>query len=50
MVYGKNDDPTKDQWEMYDLKPVDYFYPERDLVRDPLLNEKTMEKLGDRFR
>lgn len=46
---GKNDDPAKDQWETYDLKPVDYFYPERDLVPDPLLNEKTMEKLGDRF-
>lgn len=46
---GKSDDPAKDQWETYDLKPVDYFYPERDLVPDPLLNEKIMEKLGDRF-
>lgn len=48
-LYGKNDDPAKDQWETYDLKPVDYFYPQRDLVPDPLLNEKAMEKLGDRF-
>jgi len=49
MLCGKNDDPAKDQWETYDLKPVDYFYPERDLVPDPLLNDKTMEKLGHRL-
>lgn len=49
MLCGKSDDLAKDQWETYDLKPVDYFYPERDLVPDYLLDEKTMEKLGDRL-
>lgn len=49
VLCGKNDDPAKEQSETYDLKPVDYFYPERDLVPDPLVNEKTMERLGDRF-
>lgn len=38
-----------DQWETYDLKPVDYFYPERDLVPDPLLEDGVIERLGDTF-
>lgn len=38
-----------DKWETYDLKPVDYFYPERDLLPEPLTSEETMAHLFDEF-
>lgn len=38
-----------DKWETYDLKPIDYFYPERDLVPEPLRNEGVMRKHFDVF-
>jgi hypothetical protein len=40
---------AEDKWETYDLKPVDFFYPERDLVPDQLTGEGTMRKLFDTF-
>lgn len=46
---GQNQDPARDKWEKYDLKPIDYFYPERDLFPDPLISEETMNKLADTF-
>ncbi|KAL4803436.1 hypothetical protein BDV18DRAFT_41072 [Aspergillus unguis] len=50
LLYGQDDDPdTKQKWETYDLKPIDYFYPERDLVPDPLVSEDTISRLADKF-
>ncbi|RAK93165.1 SAICAR synthase-like protein [Aspergillus costaricaensis CBS 115574] len=49
ILYGKTEDPKADQWEKYDLKPIDYFYPERDLVPEPLVSEDTLRKLADQF-
>lgn len=46
---GRNQDPARDKWEKYDLKPIDYFYPERDLFPDPLVSEETMKKLADKL-
>ncbi|OJJ47285.1 hypothetical protein ASPZODRAFT_132271 [Penicilliopsis zonata CBS 506.65] len=44
--YGKTEDC---QWETYDLKPIDYFYPERDLLPEQLVSAETMDKLADTF-
>ncbi|KAL4920085.1 hypothetical protein BDW62DRAFT_199171 [Aspergillus aurantiobrunneus] len=49
MLYGKEEDPDAKKWETYDLKPIDYFYPERDLVPDPLVSEETLSRLADKF-
>ncbi|PWY71688.1 SAICAR synthase-like protein [Aspergillus heteromorphus CBS 117.55] len=49
VLYGKDEDPAADKWETYDLKPVDYFYPERDLVPEPLVSEDTLRKVGGQF-
>ena len=47
---GRDEDPAAERWESYDLKPIDYFYPERDLVPDPLVSEGTLSKLADTFQ
>ncbi|OJJ59127.1 hypothetical protein ASPSYDRAFT_151063 [Aspergillus sydowii CBS 593.65] len=49
MLYGKEEQPDGEKWETYDLKPINYFYPERDLVPDPLVSEDTLERLADKF-
>ncbi|KAL2820884.1 hypothetical protein BDW59DRAFT_150458 [Aspergillus cavernicola] len=49
VLYGKEDDPDAGSWETYDLKPIDYFYPERDLVPGPLVSEHTLSRLADKF-
>ncbi|KAL4933300.1 phosphatidylinositol phosphate kinase family protein [Aspergillus undulatus] len=50
MLYGKDNEPEfSEKWEKYDLKPINYFYPERDLVPDPLVSEETMDRLADEF-
>ncbi|EAL93699.1 hypothetical protein KXW98_008822 [Aspergillus fumigatus] len=49
MLVGKEEDSAKDDWETYDLKPIDYFYPERDLLPDPLVSEETLNRLADKF-
>ncbi|KAL4820310.1 hypothetical protein BDW67DRAFT_181382 [Aspergillus spinulosporus] len=49
LLYGKEDDGNADEWEMYDLKPIDYFYPERDLVPEPLVSEDIISRLADKF-
>lgn len=46
---GRDKDPARHEWEKYDLKPVEYFYPERDLFPDPLVSKETMHKLADRL-
>jgi Phosphatidylinositol-4-phosphate 5-Kinase len=38
-----------DGWEDYDLKPTNYFYPERDFLGGKITSEKTKDKLFDEF-
>ncbi|PGH27257.1 hypothetical protein AJ80_00967 [Polytolypa hystricis UAMH7299] len=49
ILYGKDSSSQPDQWETFDLKPMGYFYPERDLVPDRLTREETLNKLADTF-
>ncbi|EPS31721.1 hypothetical protein POX_d06086 [Penicillium oxalicum] len=49
ILCGKSDDPASERWETYDLKPLEYFYPERDLVPEPLVSEDTLDRLADQF-
>lgn len=44
LLHGKRDD-----WEDYDLKPMSYFYPERDIAHGALSSEATKTKLADNF-
>jgi hypothetical protein len=49
VLYGQSSDSLADDWETYDLKPIDYFYPERDLAGGVLATESTKERLVDKF-
>ncbi|KAJ5585568.1 uncharacterized protein N7459_005368 [Penicillium hispanicum] len=49
ILCGQADDPGGQNWETYDLKPIDYFYPERDLVPESLVSEETLSRLADTF-
>jgi hypothetical protein len=42
-------DSSEGDWEDYDLKPSDYFFPERDFMGGVLSTEETKEKLHDEF-
>jgi len=50
-LYGKASCSKEDQdkWETYDLKPADYFYPERDILDGALAPESVKERLTDKF-
>lgn len=49
ILHDRQNDPNADRWETYDLKPVSYFYPERDLLPDPLTPKDATSKLFDVF-
>ena len=49
ILYGQSSDSDADKWETYDLKPVDYFYPERDLAGGNLATQSTKDRLIDTF-
>jgi hypothetical protein len=49
ILYGKSSDPLSDKWETYDLKPADYFYPERDVLDGQLTSEAAKDKVVDIF-
>jgi Phosphatidylinositol-4-phosphate 5-Kinase len=49
ILYGKGGDTLADKWETYDLKPIDYFYPERDLAGGALASDSVKERLVDKF-
>lgn len=49
ILYGKAEDPKGDEWETYDLKPVTYFYPERDIAGGRLAPDSVKERLIDHF-
>lgn len=42
---GREDVP----WEKYDLKPEDYFFPERDIANGRLASQEVKDKLVDKF-
>lgn len=51
ILYGKSS-CSKDQqekWETYDLKPNDYFYPERDVAGGALAPKSVKDRLIDEF-
>jgi hypothetical protein len=48
--FGEQDDERDDaEWETWDLKPMSYFYPERDVAGGALASEETKSKLADDF-
>ncbi|PVH99904.1 SAICAR synthase-like protein [Periconia macrospinosa] len=51
ILYGKSSCSKDNQkaWETYDLKPNDYFYPERDIAGGKLAPESVKERLIDEF-
>ena len=49
VMFGKDEDPLGSEWETYDLKPVSYFYPERDLAGGHLASDSVKERLLDTF-
>lgn len=51
ILYGKSScsEHHQKKWETYDLKPNDYFYPERDVAGGKLAPESVKERLIDEF-
>jgi len=49
IMYGKDSDTMSDSWETFDLKPVSYFYPERDLAGGHLASDAVKERILDTF-
>ncbi|CRK31220.1 hypothetical protein BN1723_004557, partial [Verticillium longisporum] len=52
LLYGKQesgDDWHAMKWETYDLKPSDYFFPERDIADGNLAPQSVKDKLIDEF-
>jgi hypothetical protein len=51
ILYGKSacSKHHQKQWETYDLKPSDYFYPERDVAGGRLAPQSVKERLIDEF-
>ncbi|KFA76044.1 hypothetical protein S40288_00327 [Stachybotrys chartarum IBT 40288] len=51
LLYGKEADreELKESWETYDLKPNDYFFPERDIADGKLAPDSVKDKLIDEF-
>lgn len=49
ILYGKDNSTASNEWETYDLKPISYFYPERDIAGGYLASESTKERLVDQF-
>jgi hypothetical protein len=49
ILFGKAQDRLSHAWETYDLKPVSYFYPERDIAGGTLASNSVKERLLDTF-
>ncbi|KAM5347864.1 hypothetical protein ACJ41O_007688 [Fusarium nematophilum] len=47
LLYGRPEDDNT--WEMYDLKPNDYFFPERDIADGALAPDSVIDRLVDEF-
>lgn len=49
IMYGQDQQNEHSDWESWDLKPMSYFYPERDVAGGVLSSEATKSKLADDF-
>ncbi|KAF6524536.1 hypothetical protein ACKLNR_010635 [Fusarium oxysporum f. sp. zingiberi] len=49
LLYGKPKGDEGKKWETYDLKPNDYFFPERDIADGALVPDSVIERLIDEF-
>ena len=49
ILYGKESSKEPDRWETYDLKPSDYFFPERDVAGGALAPQSVKDRLIDKF-
>ncbi|KAH7150375.1 hypothetical protein B0J13DRAFT_439525 [Dactylonectria estremocensis] len=52
LLYGKDLQETehaRERWETYDLKPSDYFFPERDIADGRLAPQSVKDRLIDEF-
>lgn len=49
LLFGKPQEGGGDGWETYDLKPNDYFFPERDIADGALVPDSVIERLVDEF-
>ncbi|KAH7312470.1 hypothetical protein B0I35DRAFT_411185 [Stachybotrys elegans] len=52
LLYGKEQEreaSMREAWETYDLKPSDFFFPERDLAGGKLAPDSVIERLVDEF-
>ncbi|KIW99608.1 uncharacterized protein Z518_11021 [Rhinocladiella mackenziei CBS 650.93] len=46
LLHGQQEDSD---WQTFDLKPMSYFYPERDVAGGKLASQATKSKLADKF-
>ncbi|KIV79125.1 hypothetical protein PV11_06708 [Exophiala sideris] len=46
LLHGQSEDS---KWQTFDLKPVSYFFPERDIAGGKLASQATKSKLADEF-
>ncbi|KAL6886109.1 SAICAR synthase-like protein [Trichoderma longibrachiatum] len=49
LLYGLDVDSDTARYETYDLKPNDYFFPERDIANGRLAPQSVKDRLVDRF-
>lgn len=49
ILYGEDQQNGDSKWESWDLKPMSYFYPERDVAGGALSSEATKDRLADDF-
>ncbi|KAF4978368.1 hypothetical protein FZEAL_5236 [Fusarium zealandicum] len=49
LLSGKPSGQDGDAWETYDLKPNDYFFPERDIADGALAPDSVIDRLIDEF-
>lgn len=52
IMYGENQESEGEEerkWDSWDLKPMSFFYPERDVAGGVLATEATKSKLADEF-
>jgi hypothetical protein len=49
LLFGKPEGDEGKKWETYDLKPDDYFFPERDIANGNLAPQSVKDRLIDEF-
>lgn len=49
ILYGQDKGDEDSDWQSWDLKPMSYFYPERDVAGGALSSEATKSRLADDF-